>query len=161
MLELLSWNYHFPGMSAYIKKYVETCDICARGTASQHTPHGELAPLPIPVGPWEGILCDFIVDLPVSHGYDSILLFIDRFMKMCYLIPCTKTATAPDFTRLYLDNFVRLHGLLDSIVSDHGAIFTSKFWKSLAQMMGIKQRLSTEFHPQKEGQTERMNQTVE
>ena len=161
MLELLSRNYHFPGMSAYVKKYVETCDICARGKASRHAPHGELAPLPVPVGPWKGISCDFVVDLPVSHGYDSVLVFIDRFTKMCHLIPCTKTAAAPDFARLYMDYIVRLHGLPDSIVSDRGAIFTSKFWKALARMTGTKRKLSTAFHPQTDGQTERMNQTVE
>ena len=160
-LDLLSRNYWFPGMSTYVKKYVETCNVCARGKAPRHLPHGELAPLPAPAGPWKGISCDFIVDLPKSHGYDSILVFIDRLTKMSHLIPCTKTATAPDFARMYMDYIIRLHGLPDSIVSDRGAIFTSRFWKSLANMMGTRQRLSTAFHPQTDGQTERMNQTVE
>jgi hypothetical protein len=161
MLELLSRNYYFPGMSAYVKKYVETCDTCARGKTPRHLPHGELAPLPAPTGPWKGITCDFVVDLPVSHGYDSVLVFIDRLTKMSHFIPCNKTATAPDFARMFLDYVVRIHGLPDSIVSDRGSIFTSKFWKALSRMMGTKQRLSTAFHPQTDGQTERMNQTME
>jgi len=160
-LELVSRNYYFPGMAAYVKKYVNTCDTCARGKPTRHAPHGELAPLPAPTGPWKGISCDFVVDLPVSLGYDAALVFIDRLTKMAHFIPCTKTATAADFARMFLDHVVRLHGLPDSIVSDRGAIFTSKFWKALSRMMGTKQKLSTAFHPQTDGQTERMNQTME
>jgi len=159
--ELLCRNYYFPDMAKYVKKYVETCDTCARGKARRHAPHGELAPLPVPAGPWKGISCDFIVDLPLSHGKDALLVFIDRLTKMCHLIACAKTTTAPEFARMYLDYVVRLHGLPDSIVSDRGGIFTSKFWKALSRMLGTKQRLSTAFHPQTDGQTERMNQTVE
>ena len=147
-LELLSRNYDFPGMAAYVKKYVNTCDICAHGKAPRHRPHGELAPLPIPTGPWKGISCDFIVDLPMSNGYDAILVFIDRFTKMGHFIPCTKTASSTDFARMYRDYVVRLHGFPDSIVLDRRAIFTSRFWKALSCMMGTKQRLSTAFHPQ-------------
>src|SRR5437762_3234502 len=128
-LELVSRNYYFPGMAAYVKKYVNTCDTCARGKPTRHAPHGELALLPAPTGPWKGISCDFVVDLPVSLGYDAALVFIDRLTKMAHFIPCTKTATAADFARMFLDHVVRLHGLPDSIVSDRGAIFTSKFWK--------------------------------
>ena len=105
-LELLSWNYYFPGMSSYVKKYVNICDICARGKAPRHPPHGELAPLPVPTGPWKGISCDYVVDLPKSHGYDAILVFIDRLTKMSHFIPCAKTTTAPDFARMFLDHIV-------------------------------------------------------
>jgi hypothetical protein len=88
-------------------------------------------------------------------------VFIDRFTKMCHLVPCLKTTDAPEFTRLFLDNVIRLHGIPESVVSDRGSIFTSHFWNSLASMMNMKRRLSTAFHPQTDGQTERMNQTAE
>jgi len=117
--------------------------------------------LPAPSGPWKSVSCDFIVDLPSSNGYDSVLVFVDRFMKMCHLIACLKTTDAPEFARLLLDNVIRLHGIPEAIVSDRGSIFTSHFWKSLASMMNMKRRLSTAFHPQTDGQTERMNRTIE
>jgi hypothetical protein len=160
-LELMSRNYYFPGMRLYINNYIETCDICARGKTTRHPKHGELAPLPVPDAPWRGITCDFITDLPTSEGHDSILVFVDRLTKMAHYIPCQKTTDAPGFARLFLKNIVRLHGLPDSIVSDRGSIFTSHFWKALSRLLNMKQRLSTAFHPQTDGQTERMNQTIE
>jgi hypothetical protein len=123
--------------------------------------HGELLPLPVPTGPWKGLSCDFITDLPPSKNFDAILVFVDRFTKMVHLIPCTKTTDAVQFARFFVDYVVRLHGLPESLVSDRGSIFTSHFWKSLSRILGIKGRLSTAFHPQTDGQTERMNQTIE
>jgi hypothetical protein len=160
-LELLSRNYYFPGMSTYVRNYVTTCDLCSRAKVPRHRKHGQLAPLPVPKSPWKDISCDFVVDLPLSNGYDSLLVFVDRFTKMCHLVPCTKTATAPDFAKMFLDNVIRLHGIPDSLVSDRGSIFTSKFWKCLSSLMGVEPKTSTSFHPQTDGQTERMNQTIE
>ena len=160
-LELLSRNYWFPKMSRYVKQYVTTCDLCSRSKPSRHMKHGELLPLLIPSGPWKGLSCDYIVDLPLSNGFDALLIFVDRFTKMLHLIPCNKTTDAPQFARMFLDHIVRLHGLPDSLVSDRGSIFTSHFWKCLSKLLGVNRRLSTSFHPQTEGQMERMNQTVE
>jgi hypothetical protein len=159
--ELLSRNYWFPRMHAFVKSYIASCDLCSRGKPSRHPRHGELAPLPAPSGPWKSVSCDFIVDLPISNGFDSILVFVDRLTKMTHLVPCHKTTDAPEFARMFLDNVIRLHGIPQSLVSDRGSIFTSHFWKSLASMMNLKRRLSTAFHPQTDGQTERMNQTLE
>src|SRR5437667_12600577 len=100
-------------------------------------------------------------DLPLSNGFDALLVFVDRFTKMLHLIPCNKTTDAPQFARMFLDHIIRLHGLPDSLVSDRGSIFTSHFWKCLSKLLGVNRRLSTSFHPQTDGQTERMNQTVE
>src|SRR5271169_917995 len=119
-------------MSAYVNSYVTTCDTCAHAKPPRHRVHGELAPLPVPSGPWKGITCDFIVDLPLSNGFDSLLVFVDRFTKMCHLVPSHKTTDAPGFARMYLDHVIRLHGIPDSLVSDRGSIFTSHFWSSLA-----------------------------
>ena len=159
--ELVLRNYYFPGLHAFTKRYVATCDLCSRGKTPRHLKHGELAPLPVPSGPWKGLSCDFITDLPPSKGYDSIFVVVDRFTKMCHFAPCSKTTTAPEFAQLYLDHVVRLHGISDSIVSDRGSIFTSQFWNALSKSLSLKKRLSTSFHPQTDGQTERTNQTVE
>jgi len=160
-LELLLHNYYFPGIHAYVKKYVSSCDLCSRGKMPWHLKHGELAPLPAPSGPWKGLSCDFITDLPLSKGYDSIFVIGDRLTKMFHYVPCTKTTTAPDFAKMLLDHVIRLHGIPDSIVSDRGSIFTSQFWTALSAFLNLKKRLSTAFHPQTDGQTERTNQTVE
>ena len=164
--ELLSRNYWFPGMLSYAKSYVTTCDLCSRGKAPRHAKHGELSPLPVPSGPWKSVTCDFIVDLPLSktsdgQTYDSILVFVDRFTKMTHFVPCLKSTDAAEFANMFLNHVIRLHGIPGSLVSDRGSIFTSHFWSSLSSLMGLKRRLSTAFHPQTDGQTERMNQTLE
>ena len=159
--ELLSRNYYSPQMHSYIKKYVSTCDLCSRGKAPRHLKYGELAPLPALSGPWKGISCDFITDLPESEGYNFIFVVVDRLTKMSHFVPCHKTTTAPEFARILLHHVIRLHGIPDSIVSDCGSIFTSQFWTALSKSMNLTRRLSTAFHPQTDGQTERMNQTVE
>src|SRR5947207_4840471 len=160
-LELLLRNYYFPGIHSCVKKYVSTCDSCFRGKPPRHLKHGELAPLPVPPGPWRGISCDFVTDLPASKGYDSIFVVVDRLTKMCHLVPCNKTTSAPEFAQMFLRHVIRLHGLPDSIVSDRGSVFTSQFWNALTKSLDLKKRLSTAFHPQTDGQTERTNQTAE
>src|SRR5437762_7421274 len=164
--ELLSRNYYFPGMLSFVKSYISTCDLCSRGKAPHHAKHGELSPLPVPSGPWKSVSCDFIIDLPLSktsdsQTYDSILVFVDRFTKMTHFVPCLKSTDAAEFANMFLNHVIRLHGIPGSLVSDRGSIFTSHFWSSLSSLMGLKRRLSTAFHPQTDGQTERMNQTLE
>jgi hypothetical protein len=104
---------------------------------------------------------DFITDLPLSRCFDAILVVVDRLTKMAHFIPCNKTATSADTARLVMDNVVRLHGLPDDIVSDRGPQFASRFWARLFALLGTKIKLSTAFHPQTDGQTERVNQILE
>jgi hypothetical protein len=105
---------------------------------------------------------DFIVQLPPTKaGFDAIVVFVDTFSKMVHLAPTKTTASAPDTARIFFDQVVKLHGLPKSIVSDRDAKFTSKFWKSVFQTMGTKLAMSTAFHPQTDGQTERANCTLE
>jgi len=105
---------------------------------------------------------DFIVQLPVTKaGFDAIVVFVDTFSKMVHLAPTKTSATAPDTARIFFDQVIKLHGLPKSIVSDRDAKFTSRFWKSLFQTMGTKLAMSTAFHPQTDGQTERANRTLE
>jgi hypothetical protein len=160
-LELITRNYWFPGINVFVKDYVNSCFLCQQAKAPRHLRHGELASLPVPTTPWKGLTCDFITDLPVSCGMDSILVFIDRMTKMSHFIPCSKTTDAPEFAKLFVSHIVKLHGLPDTITSDRGSIFTSHFWSTLSSILGIDARKSTSFHPQTDGQTERMNQTLE
>ena len=109
---------------------------------------------------------DFVMGLPVltdckRDSYDSILVIIDRLMKMVHYKPVKVTINAPGLVEVIIDVVVRHHGLPDSIVTDRGSLFTSKFWSSLCYFLGIKRRLSTTFHPQTDGQTERQNNMME
>ena len=108
---------------------------------------------------------DFVMGLPIStdwkgDNYDSILVIVDRLTKMVHYKPVKVTIDAPGLAEVIIDIVVRHHGLPDSIVTDWGSLFTSKFWSSLCYFLGIKRRLSTTFHPQTNGQTERQNSTM-
>ena len=105
---------------------------------------------------------DFITDLPPADGYDSILVVVDQgLMKGVILIPCTKTITAEETGRLLLENLYKRFGLPDKIISDRGPQFASKAFVELMKLLGIKSALSTAYHPQTDGTTERVNQEIE
>src|SRR3954465_7061829 len=143
-------------MNNDIRHYVKSCDSCQRIKASQQVPAGLLQPLPIPSIPWEQVSMDFITQLPVTKaGFDAIAIFVDTFYNMVPFVPTCTTATAPDTARIFFDHVFKLHGLPQSIVSDGDAKFTSHFWKSLFHTLGTKLAMSTAFHPQTDGQTER------
>ena len=114
-------------------------------------PAGKLQPLPIPSGPWVDVSTDFTTDLPISNGYDSILVVIDRFSKEARFVACNKEITALETARLYLDHVWRFHGLPTTIVSDRGPQFAAKVMKKLCRLLGITPKLSTAFHPQTDG----------
>jgi len=99
--------------------------------------------------------------LPLVQGYDIILVVVDQFTKMAHFVPTTEKTTAEGLARLFRDNVWRLHGLPESIISDRGPQFTAGLIRELNEMLGIKTKLSTAFHPQTDGQTERMNQELE
>jgi len=103
---------------------------------------------------------DFITDLPTIKTKNSILVVVDRLTKMAHFTPCSKSITAEETTQLILDEIVRLHGLLEEIVSDKGPQFASKFWHRLFELLGVDIRLSSAFHPETDGQIERTNQTL-
>lgn len=160
--EALHRLFYWPRMNGMVRDYVKSCDSCQRIKASQQVPAGLLQPLPSPGRPWEQVSMDFIVQLPKTRGgNDAIVVFVDTFSKMVHFAPTKTTASAPDTARIFFDHIFRLHGLPKSIVSDRDAKFTSKFWQSLFQTLGTKLAMSTAFHPQSDGQTERANRTLE
>ena len=104
---------------------------------------------------------DLVTDLPELNSFTAIAVFVDRMTKMVHFAPCTKEVTAPEYARIFVDTVFRLHGLPEVIISDRDPRFTSKFWTSLFGLLGTDLRFSTAFHPQTEGQSERMFQTLE
>lgn len=101
------------------------------------------------------------MELPRSEGYDAIMVVVCRLTKQGIFVPCHTTDKSEDLAKLFIRDVFSQHGLPVDIVSDWGTLFTSKLWNSLCQILGIKQNLSTAYHPQTDGQTERTNQTLE
>ena len=160
-MELISRDFWWPQMWKLVKEFVTTCDICSRSKIPKHRPYRLLRPLEIPKKPWTSISMDFIVDLPPSKGFDSIFVVVDRLTKMAHFVPYNKTVTGEETARLFIDNVYKYHGLPDDIIFDRGTQFTSKFWQSLFKILQVEIKLSSAYHPQTDGQTERVNQVLE
>ena len=148
-------------MNRFVAEYIKGYDQCQRSKAYSRQPQGKLQPNPIPSEPWTDISADFIVKLPKSSGYDAILVVVDRFTKMVHLVPTTEELSALGLAKLYRDHVWKIHGLPNSIISDRGPQFASQVMKELNTLLGIRTKLSTAFHPQTDGQTERVNQILE
>ena len=161
-LELLSRDFYWPKMRTTVADYVSTCDACQRSKPVNQKPQGLLQPLPIPEGKWTTVTMDLITGLPkTKRGHDSLFVIVDKFSKMAHYVPTVKTVTAPDLAKLFMDNIFRLHGPPKTIISDRDPKFTSRFWQALFKMCGTKLTMSTAYHPQTDGQTERQNRTIE
>ena len=151
-------HLYWPKMLEGVRKYIASCDTCQRNKASQLAKAGLLQPLSIPTERWTHVSMDFITQLPLTRGkHDAIVVFVDMLSKMVHFVLTTITATAPATTRIFFDSIFRLHGLPKVIVSDRDSKFTSQFWRTLFEHLGTKLAMSTTFHPQTDGQTERMN----
>ena len=135
------------------------CQRCQKNKATNKAPAGELLSLPTPQGPWQDITVDF-TEMPESLGYNNILVVVDRFSKEAVFIPCTKEENALTTAELFRDHIWCQHGLPSSVVSDCGSIFASHFMGELYKILEIKRRMSTTFHPQTDGQTERLNREI-
>ena len=159
--ELVKRKFWWPGLEKTVKDFCDSCDTCARAKTPRHKSHGLLMPLPIPTRPWSSLSMDFIVELPNSVGMTTILTIVDRWTKMAHFIPIESLPSAEETAELFINHVLRLHGLPDEIISDRGSQFTSRFWKRFLELLGIKQSMSSAYHPQTDGQTERTNQTLE
>jgi len=140
---------------------VERCDACQRNKNCTEQPAGKLMPNSTPDKAWSHISADFITKLPLAQGYDSILIVVDCFTKMAHFVPTMERTTAKGLARLFRDNVWWLHGLPKSIISDRGPQFVVGLMRELNGLLGILTKLSTAFHPQTDGQMERMNQELE
>ncbi|KAJ9509777.1 hypothetical protein QJQ45_011617 [Haematococcus lacustris] len=161
-LERVSRVFWWNTMRADVRYYVSTCDACQRDKASSLKPGGLLNPLSIPDYRWESVSMDFITKLPAgSHGYDAICVFVDRLSKMVHFVPCREDLKARRFAQLFIDHVYKLHGMPAELISDRGSLFTSVFWREIMRRCGSKPALSSSYHPQSDGQTERYNRVLE
>jgi len=159
--ELLSRQYYWPVMRKDVDQFVCNSNVCHRTKVTRHAPYGMLRLLSVPDRSWQHISVDFVTGLLPSKQFDAICVEVDRLTKQRHLIPCKTTITAEELAQLFCDRVFHYYGLLKTIVSDRGPQFASHFWKHLCHSLKIKPRLSTAFHPQMDGQTERINAAVE
>jgi hypothetical protein len=164
--QLLKRKYYWPKLARDVKEYIRRCPACQLNKIRRHKPWGLLTPLPVPDTAWRHFSLDFVTDLPVSRDaqgneHDSILVLVDRFSKYVRYIPVTKTITAQRLAETLLVQCFLRQGPPDTLLSDRGSVFTSQFWSDICYHLKIDHRLSTAFHPQTDGQTERQNQELE
>ena len=148
-------------MTRDVGKYMEGCNLCQRMKNRTEEPAGKLKLSEVPQKTWSHLTVDFITKLPVVAGKDAILVVCDRLSKITHFVTTTEGTSAEGLARLFQDNMWKLHGLPESVVSDKGPQFAAELTKELNRMLEIKTKLSTAFHPQTDGQTERINQEVE
>ena len=160
-LELVDRQFHWRGLRGDTIQYVKTCPTCQMMKSDNRAKAGLLQPLEIPSRKWAHVTTDLVTDLPESNGFTAIIVFVDKLTKMVHLAGCKKEVTAMEYAQIFVDNVFRLHGLPEVIISDRDPRFTSKFWRSLFDLLGTDLRFSTAFHPQTDGQSERMIQTLE
>uniref|UniRef100_A0A4W5R6M5 Gypsy retrotransposon integrase-like protein 1 n=1 Tax=Hucho hucho TaxID=62062 RepID=A0A4W5R6M5_9TELE len=160
-LEFIQRKFWWPTIKEDVDTFVKACPVCCQGKSSHLRPQGLLHPLSIPHRPWSHISLDFITGLPPSLGNTTILVIIDRFSKAARFVPLTKLPSAKETAELVINHVFRVFGIPQDMVSDRGPQFASRFWKAFCQLIGATASLSSGYHPESNGQTERMNQELE
>jgi hypothetical protein len=162
MYQDLKKNFWWSDMKVDIAKYVSKCDTCHRMKASHLKSAGVLQPLSIPTWKWDDISMDFIVGLSLTARKKySIWVIVDKLTKTAHFIAVHTTYSVQHYAELYMDQIVRLHGILKTIISDRGTQFADRFWEQLHECLGTKLICSSSYHSRTDGQTERVNQIVE
>src|SRR5450755_2090996 len=157
-LELITRTYYFPKMRKFVEDRIRTCDACQRNKASRHKPYGKLMPNQALTEAWEDVALDFITKFPESKelmtkiSFDSILVVTDKLTKYGYFIPYKESSSAEDLAYVFNKHIIGNHGIPKKIISDRDKLFTSRFWKSLMDQLGTHHKMSTDYHPQTDGQ---------
>jgi hypothetical protein len=149
--ELVSRYYCWKGMNSDVRQYVSNCRTCGRIKARRNRHQGLLQPLPIPERSWQHISVDFITHLPLSNGFDAVLMIVDRLTKMRHYVPCHMTDNAEDVSRIFIREVYRLHGAPVSVVSDRDIRFVDEFWKHLSERLQLSIRMTVAHRPEGDG----------
>ncbi|MCO5612466.1 hypothetical protein L7F22_066733 [Adiantum nelumboides] len=160
--EKIKSTFFWLGMKLDVKNYVRECFQCQQVKIEHKRMPGDLQPLDIPLQKWESISMDFIIRLATTRGgYDSIFVVVDRLTKQAHFFPVKIIDSSLTIARLFVKEIFRLHGMPKSIVSDRDSKFTSHFWRATFESIGTQLCMSTTFHPQTDGETERVNRILE
>ena len=161
-IHLVKRYFWWPGLVADCRAFVKGCTICQRNKSSTQKPAGELKQPEIPAGKWQQVSMDFITTLPLTvRGHDMILTVVDKFTKMVHLIPCHGTMNAQGIATLLWTHVFCKHGVPKSFISDRDTRWNNTVFQELMKLIGVQHAMSTAYHPQTDGQTERMNRIVE
>ena len=153
MMAHLQRYCYWPCMLESVSRYIKGCSLCAISEPSNRK-LGLYTPLLVPSRPWESVSMDFVGGLPLSKtGHDYLYVVVDRFSKMCILMPCKKQVTTEQTAQLFFQNFCVHFGLPTSIFSDRDSCFVGNFWSNLWGFMDTKLKKSIAFHPQTNGKT--------
>ncbi|GJR48021.1 retrotransposon protein, putative, ty3-gypsy subclass [Tanacetum coccineum] len=162
MYQDLKQLYWWPNMKANIATYVSKCLTCSKVKAEHQKPSGLLVQPEIPEWKWEKITMDFVTKLPkTANGYDTIWVIVDRLTKSAHFLPMRENDPMEKLMKLYMKEVVTRHGVPVSIISDRDGRFTSLFWQALHKALGTRLDMSTAYHPETDGQSERTIQTLE
>ncbi|GJV86665.1 reverse transcriptase domain-containing protein [Tanacetum coccineum] len=154
--------YWWPGMKRDIAEYVSRCLTCSKIKAEHQKPSGFLQQPEIPEWKWEKITMDFVTKLPKSSsGHDTIWVVVDRLTKSAHFLPIREDYKTEKLAKIYTNEIVARHGVPVSIISDHDGRFTSHLWQAFQKALGTRLDMSTAYHPQTDGQSERTIQTLE
>jgi hypothetical protein len=154
----LRQQFWWTRMKCEAARYVSECDTCRKVNADYMKPGGLLQPLSIPDWKWDDISMDFIVDLPMTaRKFDSIWVILDRLYKSAHFIPVNTKYRVEKYTEIYIAHVLCLHGVLKMIISDRGSQFVARFWEQLHASLRTHLIHSLAYHPQTDGQTERVN----
>ncbi|KAI2667005.1 Transposon Tf2-6 polyprotein [Labeo rohita] len=159
-LHLLRNRFWWATLRADTITFIKQCITCNTSKAQRQLPAGLLQPLPVPKRPWSHLAVDFVTDLPSSQGHTTILSVVDRFSKGCRFIPFPKLPTAMETAEALCNAVFRFYGLPEDIVSDRGPQFTSRLWSSFFRLLGVNVSLTSGYHPEANGQVERLNQEL-
>ena len=144
-----------------------SCPYCQADKDTNQRKLGLLQSIEIPTRRWQVITVDFITSLPdVGNGrdtplYNAVCVFVDKYSKMVHLVPCNNKLTAPAFAAIFMREIVRLHGVPQRIISDRDTRFNSAFFRAFVHALNVDLAMSTAFHPQTDGQTERVNRILQ
>lgn len=155
--QLFAW----PHLRTTIVQFVTACSICQQAKSEHVKYPGLLQSLPVPDHAWQIVSLDFIEGLPKSATFNCILVAVDKFSKYSHFVPLAHPFTAMDVAEAYMQFIHKLHGLSQSLISDRDRIFTSTLWTTLFRLAGTQLCMSSSYHPQTDGQTERVNQCLE
>jgi len=159
-IEWVMRNYWWLGVMKDVGKYVEECDMCQRMKNRTEMPAGKLKLNEVPEKLWTHLTVNFITKLLVVTGKDAILMVCNKLSKMTHFVVTTERTSTEGLARLFKNNVWKLHGLPESIVSDRGPQFAAEMTKELNRILEIKMKLLMSYHPQTDGQTERINQKL-
>jgi transposase InsO family protein len=155
--QLFAWK----GMAKMVHRFVTSCTICQQSKPDRAKYPGLLQPLPVPDSAWQVISMDFIEGLPRSGRFNCILVVVDKFSRYAHFIPLAHPFSAATVAMAFMDNVYKLHGPPEQIISDRDRVFNSMFWRQLFELSGTILKMSSSYHPETDGQTERVNQCLE